>query len=68
MCVLIVLQNAGESVNSLLSCLKATRASLQEPLKVGLNSNSLRPLKVWGLLKRGLTIFPEEINGEGVDK
>ena len=31
--------------------------------------NTLRPLIVGGLIKkRGLTIFPEEINGEGVNK
>ena len=31
--------------------------------------NTLRPLIVGGLIKkRGLAIFPEEINGEGVNK
>ena len=31
--------------------------------------NTLRPLIVEGLIKkRGLAIFPEEINGEGVNK
>ena len=34
-----------------------------------LTTNTLRPLIVGGLIKkRGLAIFPEEINGEGVSK
>ena len=33
------------------------------------NIDTLRPLIVGGLIKkRGLAIFPEEINGEGVNK
>ena len=36
---------------------------------VGQKHHTLRPLIVGGLIeRRGLAIFPEEINGEGVNK
>ena len=38
-------------------------------LQAVLNWSTLRPLIVGGLIKkRGLAIFPEEINGEGINK